>query len=214
MGITNFSFDLLKKAKGVHSVIEIGSQNDYRVPSDKPPFATNLYKELGINDYTCIDLAGDNYALQFDLGKPINHTRQYDLVSDFGSSDHVVKMDAYTKTAFHDGHINSIYPSIVSNIEEGYYNCWLNKHNLCKIGGFIISENPMTGSWPEHGYSYLGKNFYDELSKISDYEIVEQGEEAATGNAIDGWNKWAILRKEGSRFPSFEDFIKLPIFRK
>lgn len=221
MGITSFSFELIKRTKlqnmEIKSVIELGSQNDYTTNEPNPPFANNLYKKLGIDHYACIDLAGDNGAFQLDLSGAIKVDDPYNLVTDFGTSCHVVKMVSHTSVAFHNGHINSIYPDnepAKNDIAEGYYNCWLNKFNLCKDGGIIISENPLTQNWENHGYSYLGENFYDELAKVSDLEIIEQGKEAAMGNTTDGWNIWSVLKKTGNHFPSFEDFNKLPIFRQ
>ncbi len=217
MGITKFSYDLIRRTKlrhlGIKSVCELGSQNDYTAQSEKPPFANDLYKKLGIEDYTCIDLAGDNNALKYDLGKQINHSIRYDLVTDFGTSEHIVLADGFQTSAFHGDYIHSVYPVVVENIQQGYYNCWVNKFNLCNVGGIIISENPLTDNWPGHGYSYLGVNFYDELVKIADIEIIEKGKESAMGNTIDGWNLWAVLKKTGNRFPPFEEFKKLPIFK-
>lgn len=218
MGITVFSKSLIQKAiqikPDIQSVIELGSQNDYTVASDKPPFANGLYSSLGINDYFCIDLAGDNDAWKLDLSKKIPDAN-FDLVTDFGSSEHIVQMKEYQSIPFHEGHINSIYPiGEPENIELGYYNGWLNKFSICKAGGIIISENPMTGHWPEHGYSYLGADFYKELCKIADLELVEDGLEAAMGNTTSGINVWSILKKTGSNFPTFEEFQTLPIFKK
>ena len=218
MGITTFSFDLLKRTKLRHldlkSVCELGSQNDYTVGAENPPFANELYKRLGFNEYTCIDLAGDNNAIEYDLSKYLNHSTKYDLVTDFGTSEHIVLSDGYIKTSFNGGNINSVYPMVVENIQQGYYNCWLNKHNLLKEGGLMINENPLTGNWPEHGYSYLGENFYNELCKIADYEIIEQGTHAAMGNTENGWNIWAVLKKTGDKFPNFDEFNRLAVFKE
>lgn len=219
MGITHFSHSLIKRTKlnnlDIKSVLELGSQNDYTTNEATPPFANELYRRLGIEHYICIDLAGDNNAFRWDLSNPQELQSNADLVTDFGTGEHCVEMTDYEITPFLGGYINSIYPTgEIKSIEKGFYNLWLNKHNFLKVGGFMINENPLTGNWPNYGYSYLGKNFYDELCKISDYQIIEQGEEAATGNDIDGWNKWAILKKAGEKFPSFEEFTKLPIFRE
>lgn len=236
MGITQLSYELLKRTKlqnmDIKSVCELGSQNDYTTNEANPPFANGLYKRLGIDHYVCVDLAGDNSAIGADLSQifyltkdaiphlhsELNEILHFDLVTDFGTSEHVVKMKhGFTNVGFHDGQINSIYPEVApteDEAKEGYYNCWLNKFNLCKENGIIISENPLTKNWPLHGYSYLGVDFYDELVKASDLEIIEQGLEAAMGNTTDGWNIWSVLKKTGNKFPSFDEFNKLPIFRE
>ncbi len=215
MGYTKFTTDLVKRhLGGVNSVVDLGSSNLYINSSEKPPFVDSWYKQNGVTDYTCVDLAGDNNAIQVDVSSPISIGREFDLLVDSGFSEHVVQMTDYEVVPFHDGHINSIYPKgEIKSIEDGYYNCWLNKFNLCKIGGLIISENPLTENWPSHGYSYIDTNFYHELCKIAALELIECGTHAACGNVKDGWNVWGVVRKVGSSFPTKEDFYKyLPIF--
>lgn len=219
MGITKFDADLLSEVlrenPNITSVIELGSQNLYLNGEDKPPFASEWYKQKGLL-YACIDLAGDNGAIQEDLSKDIsaNYHKdaamlRYDLVTDFGTSEHVVQMKSITKVGFHDGYINSIYPDGIENIDLGFYNCWLNKHNLLNEGGLMVNVNPKTGHWPGHGYNYYTEDFYKEFSKISGYEIVKLFEHAAMGNTIDGVNIVCVLRKISSVFPSFKEFQKL-----
>jgi hypothetical protein len=107
---------------------------------------------------------------------------QVDIVTDFGTSEHV----------------------------SNYYNCWLNKHNGCKVGGLIISENPKVNNWHGHGFHYLTKEFYTELCKVAGYELIEVGEHAAMGNVTDGWNVYGVLRKVSDVFPSQSEFYALP----
>jgi len=145
MGVTNFSVSLLEKVVRRYNpktVIELGSQNLYTTNEDPPPFADRWYKANGFEEYACIDLAGDNGAMMLDLGYPVYFGRQYDLVTDFGSGEHIVQMHLYETVAFHEKRIHSIYPTKIKSIEVGYYNGWLNKFNLCKKDGCIISENP------------------------------------------------------------------------
>jgi hypothetical protein len=220
MGYTDFTLSLLKKAlkekSEIYSVVDLGSQNLHLADYTGMPFANELYERLGI-DYTCIDLAGDNNALQLDLSRPIDIQLQFHLLVDAGTSEHVVKAQSYPITAFHDGQVNSVYPAgeiSEKDIQEGFYNCWLNKHCLLTIGGIMINENPLTQHWPGHSYSYLSASFYTELAKIAGYEIIEEGVHCAMGNCDTGKNVYSILRKISDQFPSFEEFYeKLPIFR-
>jgi hypothetical protein len=213
MGYTLFTKQLVQKVlvgANIQSVIDLGSCNDYDIGGDSPPFISDWYATKRIN-YTCIDLAGDNNALRLDLSNPLFPiglpvADPFDLVVDAGTSEHVVQSDGYEKVSFHEGHINSVYPSSVKNIEAGYYNCWLNKFNLCKEGGYIISENPKTNNWPGHGYTYVDFNTYWQLSRVSELYIVEIGEHPASGNHIDGMNIWCIMKKVGNHFPTFEKF--------
>ncbi len=233
MGVTNFEIQLLEKVIKEYnpkSVMEVGSQNDYTTTNtDKPPFASEWYKRQGLK-YMSIDLAGDNNSYQIDLSKslpkdfinyretlsngdPFLFSRKVKLLTDFGSSEHIVEMNGFENVSFHEGYINSVYPKQVKNIEQGYYNCWLNKHNLLEIGGIMINVNPMHGHWENHGYSYLGKDFYKELVNISGYELIETGLNGATGNWETGVNVYGVIKKISDLFPSFADFNKLPIFK-
>lgn len=219
MGITLFSTTLLEKALSanpdIKTVMELGSQNLYIDNTIPPPFANIWYEERGIK-YSCIDLAGDNGALKLDLANPIMGM-EYDLVTDYGTSEHFCQMKDYESVAFHDGHINSIYPKgevTEENIRQGYYNGWLNKHNLLKIGGIMVSENPMAGNWPSHCYTWIDSNFYYKLMKMVDYEIISTGVHPALGNTKDGYNVFCVMKKLSDRFPDFETFNTLPVWRK
>ncbi|MEO7045099.1 MAG: hypothetical protein ABI091_07295 [Ferruginibacter sp.] len=219
MGVTNFEINLLDSTIKIYhpkSVLELGSQTNYTTPDQvKPPFMSDWYiLERDFELYVSIDLAGDNHSVKEDLSKPVNWDIKFDLVTDFGTSEHCVSCDNYEKVSFHDGHINSVYPKGDLLIEEAYYNCWLNKHNLLANEGIMISVNPMTGNWPEHGYSYINEEFYKKIAEFTDYEIIQLGTHAAMGNTKDGWNVYCIMQKKSEVFPSFYEFNKFPIFKK
>jgi hypothetical protein len=208
MGYTKFTKELVQKVldnNKIESVVDLGACNDYEIGGSKPPYISEWYSGKGIF-YKCIDLGGDNQAIPLDLAYQFEVFHPYDLVVDAGTSEHVVKMGSYETVAFHEGHIHSIYPIEVENIDEGYYNCWVNKHNLLKVGGVMVNENPLTNNWRGHGYSYLGGAFYHDLKKYSHYEIIELGTHASMGNSVDGWNIYAVLVKRSERFPTFEEF--------
>lgn len=220
MGITAFDTNLINKAltvkPDIKSVMELGSQNLYLSGESTPPFANKLYKIYGIDDYHCIDLGGDNNALQLDLAFPIDHEETYDLVTDFGTSEHVVQMDGYSYTRFHGNYITSIYPDKVRPGQEinGLYWCWLNKHDLLKIGGIMINVNPKFGNWPGHGYHYYSREFYHQLVTVAGYKIHMLGEHAAMGNTEDGWNVYSVLEKTSDAFPNLKEFKKLKIYKE
>lgn len=215
MGVTNFEIKILDDIINEYhpeNVLELGSQTNYSTKEqNKPPFISEWYEERGIS-YTCIDLAGDNNAIVQDLSKPIILNNKFDLVTDFGSSEHCVCSDEYEKVSFHDGHINSVYPKKVLNVDEAYYNCWLNKHKLLKDNGIMISVNPLTSNWLHHGYSYINEEFYKRIAEFTDYEIIQLGTHAAMGNTKDGWNVYCVMQKHSEIFPSFYEFKKFPIF--
>lgn len=215
MGITAYDIKLIEKALEVKpeikTVCELGSQNLYLDNDPRPPFASVWYETRGL-DYTCIDMAGDNNAVIADLSKPIMYIgKDFHLLTDFGTSEHVVQVPEFQSVAFHDGHINSVYPKgepTEQQIAEGFYNCWANKHNLLNAGGLMINVNPKSENWPGHGYTYLTKNFYTRLAELMGYEVILLEEHAAMGNTDSGWNVVCILKKHVNYVPfiSFEDF--------
>lgn len=208
MGYTSFSKTLVERhLSNVKSIIDFGACIDYTEPGT--PFISDWYRSKGIH-YTCIDLAGDNNAIKFNWSYPIGSKVRYDLVCDFGSSEHSACSDEYTTAEF-EGNIHSVYPIEPKETLFAFYNCWLNKFELCDIGGLIISENPKQGNWPEHGFSYITQEFYKQLERYSGLRIVEMGEDAACGNVTDGWNIWSVLVRVNDTFPTFEEFSKFDI---
>lgn len=214
MGYTAFEKEVvsrnLNKFGPSFRVIDYGAQCDYTIKADPPAFISEWYRSIG-GIYSCIDLAGDNNSLRHDLSHPLPYIGKYNLVGDAGTSEHIAQMKSFESVSFHEGAINSIYPKEIENVELGFYNGWKNKHDILLEGGLMINFNPLTGNWPGHCYSYLPKDFYDNLIKISDYEVLETGTHAACGNTTDGWNLWAVLKKIGPKFPSFEEFQTLNI---
>jgi hypothetical protein len=220
MGVTIFEKKKLEQIiweNELSSVLEFGSQTNYTTSNQKyPPFMSDFYKSYGLV-YDSIDLAGDNGAKKLNWSYPLGIFDKADLVTDFGSGEHSCQKEEYILASFHDGHINSIYPKgepTQSEIEQGFYSCWENKHNALKLFGIMFNVNPLTGHWPEHGYSYLGNDFYNEFIKIAGYELIEDGVTCAMGNCETGKNVYGIIKKVSEEFPSIEQFSKLPIFKK
>lgn len=146
---------------------ELGAQNMYN-NEHYGWIAKDYFQELGI-DHISLDIIEHQKCVQFDLRelhKEITPTS--DIVTNFGTLEHV------------DGSL---------------YVPFLNIHNMCKVGGIMIHENPKTGNWPGHGQHYFTGEFYSVLAGACGYEFIEVTEEAAMGNVTDGWNICAVLRK-------------------
>lgn len=196
MGITQFSIEklLIPYIKEGDSIMELGSQNLYG-KYKYGYYANEWYNDICIcPDYSCIDLNGENNAYPFDLSNKLSITRQFDIITDFGTSEHVGKNGLFNW--------------------DSIYNCWWNKHNFCKIGGFIISENPKTGNWPGHGFNYYTQEFYLSLALEIGYEIKELGEHPAMGNIDNGWNIYCVLKKTNNKFISKAKFQNLNLCMK
>lgn len=217
MGYTITEVDLIRPflSPGI-SVIDMGAQCDYTTGATDPPFISEWYKRMGVTDYTCVDLAGGNNALKVDLSKILFWGESFNIVVDCGTGEHLVMCDEYITVPFHDGYIHSVYPeeSTITDKRRGFYNFWVNKHRLCKTGGKMISINPETGSWPDHCYHWINIDFYHRLVEISGYTLYAAYRSAAMGNTISGWNVVSVLEKKSESFPTYEQFLTLPIFDK
>lgn len=188
MGLTHFSIDMLNKfITNEKSVIELGAQNIFAEPH-MGAYANVYYSSRGI-DYNCIDLNGENNAKTLDLSQPISIEKQYEIVTDFGTSEHV-----------HGGKHILDWKAI--------YNCWKTKHDLLSLNGLMFNENPETLSWPKHGYNYYTELFYKEIAEKMNYQILELGRHAAMGNTTDGWNIYCVLKKVKDK-----PFMKLSEFK-
>ena len=207
MGVTSFDIQLLEtviKAYKPKSAIELGAQNNYAQPKLPAPYMSEWYKAKGI-DYTSIDLSAENGSFTIDLSKKlINQVPSfeksnldignYDLVTDFGTSEHIGT----------DGKFDW----------EAIYNCWVTKHVLLKKEGIMISENPKTGNWPGHGFNYYTKEFYRQLEAATGYKIILLDEHPAMSNITDGWNVVCIMQKVSDKFVSLEEFKSLDLRQK
>lgn len=213
MGYTSFTKALIEtvlKNYDIKSVVDLGAQNDHSLPDFAMPYTSEWYKEKGIEKstgnggYYSIDLNGENDAYVLDLGKPLPEgfiifaqdgkqicNRMCDLLVDAGTSEHVGTNMQFDWNAI--------------------YNCWLNKFNLVREGGIIISENPKSGNWPGHGFNYYTKEFYRQLNSNSDLQTILLDEHAAMHNYTDGWNVVSIMQKKGPKFPTLEVFKKFSI---
>lgn len=214
MGYNKEDKDLvLRHIDGVGSVLDMGSANDYTTHKSLPPFISEWYKSMGILDYTCIDLAGDNNSIIVDVSSIVDIGKQVDLLVNTGFSEHVCQMNGYVSVPFHGGYINSIYPKEVTNAELGFYYCWYNMFHFVKSGGVMVHVNPKSGHWPGHAYHYIDESFYKKLERISDLSIIELYEHPACNNFETGMNICCVLKKIGNKFPSIDEFSKLPIYK-
>lgn len=187
MGYTGKTIELIDLViDKVQTVIDLGAQNDYRANYLPAPYVRNTYYKEKDKQYDSIDLSLEDGAFGFDLSQLHEFPRQYDLLVDAGTSEHVGNNGKFGWRAI--------------------YNCWKNKHNLVKVGGFMVNENPKTGNWPGHGFNYYTTDFYKRLAAIADYSLINLGEHPAMGNTTDGWNVYCVMQKTKENFITFEQF--------
>lgn len=188
MGYTEHTVNLIEKAiRAYHpqSVIDAGAQNMYNQPYLPAPYASGFYEWKGI-DYQSVDLSGENGSHQWDLGTELKDLPVADLFVCAGTKEHVGHNGAFSWDAT--------------------YNCFLNYHRMTKVGGIQIHENPKTGHWPFHGFSFYTEDFYHQLSSASGYRILEIGECCAMGNCETGRNIWCVMEKTSEEFPTLDTF--------
>jgi len=187
MGITHLSiqrlekFDCFKPLK----MCELGAQNIYIAGDWYGKIAKEYFEQFGV-EHDSYDIQVHQGCEFIDLREPLskNLKGKYDVVTDYGTTEHV---------------------------KGNYYMANKNIHDLVKVNGLMIRENPKTGHWPNHcltyDCNYIDKQFYIDLAKYNGYEILELDEEYAMGNYIDGANIVVVLKKvEDKPFITEKDF--------
>lgn len=199
MGITNNSLERLNNfgllnPKQPYRMLELGCQNIYgdAFGTTYGMIAKEYFKGKQI-EHISWDITACQCALKIDLRKKIDVKKhgQFDVITDYGTTEHVENTD--------DG---------------GFYEAFKNIHNLCKLGGYMIHETPLTGHWIGHGFNYVTQEFYKKLAEDMGYQILDMKEHFAMGNTIDGGLLCCVLVKNKecdfvskSRFQTY-DFRK------
>lgn len=150
--------------------------------ANAPIIAKPYFESLGY-EHVSIDLNGRNGTLVHDLSKPFDLGRQFDIVTDFGTSEHVSCLWA----------------------------CLRNVHVHTKAEGLIFHANPAPGNWSDHGYWYRNEAFYARFAELSGYALLETFRVACAGNFVDGWLTCALLRKTREEFVDKDAFYTLPL---
>lgn len=122
------------------SVCELGDQYVTAAESRYP--ASEWYALLGCGHYDCVDGNGRG-TITHDLNKRFPVTRQYDLVTDFGTGEHVFNQ----------------------------FEVWRTIHALTRTGGSIVFDRPSSG-YPGHCFYLIQKNLVTAVAHANDYEVV------------------------------------------
>jgi hypothetical protein len=141
MGITDNVFMLHCKSylDNAKSIVELGSQH-YIAAGRIVGYFSNIFKWYNI---LSIDLNGENGSLKVDLTKSISLDKPCDLITNFGTSEHV----------------------------SNQYMCWKNIHSMLSEDGIVISEIPEIGSWKGHCKYYVDYQFFNAMYR--DFEIID-----------------------------------------
>jgi hypothetical protein len=111
--------------------------------SQKP--ARLLYEALGMK-YHCVDVDGRVGSLVMDLNfdsVPDEHKGRYDLITNHGTSEHILNQ----------------------------YNVFKTMHDFARVGSLFIHAVPFTVHL-EHGFFNYQPNFFDALARYNSYETL------------------------------------------
>ncbi|MCX6747106.1 MAG: hypothetical protein NTU63_03155 [Candidatus Pacearchaeota archaeon] len=107
----------------------------------------NIYEWMGMQDYESIDLDGGNnshkFRLDYDLSKAYNFNKQFDFVTNHGTTEHILNQ----------------------------YMCFKNAHNLTKVGGYMFHGVPSVNH-VNHGFFSYNQIFFKDLALANNYEIA------------------------------------------
>lgn len=130
----------LRPPRGFH-VCELGDQ---WITTGERRLAREFYEELGCGRYVSIDGNGRG-TVTADLNVPLHYLQlgQFDLVTDFGTGEHVFNQCQVWKTV----------------------------HDLTRAGGWIVFDRPIQG-YAEHCYYNIHECVIRDLAEVNRYEVV------------------------------------------
>lgn len=128
------------------SVLEIGDQ--CIVPPTEFHMARDWYLSKGVARYVAIDLNGERGALCRDVRGDLSDLGQFDVVTNFGTLEHV------------DSGI------------QGQIEAFTSMHKSCKVGGMIIQHVPLEELCRGHSPILYTPRFLPQLYTDNDYQIV------------------------------------------
>jgi hypothetical protein len=159
----------LQYAKPEMKILELGDQLMDIGEETQFQRSDEFYKSIGLNIAT-VDIHGKNRAIAIDLSKESNAVFNVDLLTDFGTVEHVFNL----------------------------YNALLNCHNWTKESGLMIHANPKTGTYKGHGVSFFTMEFWEQLALACNYHLLEVGEKSPYSEENPDKEVIAVLRKLNS----------------
>ena len=161
------------------SVCELGDQwityNVHRL-------AREFYQELGCKRYESID-GNARGTITADLNNPLKPwPGQFDLVTDFGTGEHVFNQ----------------------------HQVWKTIHDLTKPGGYIVFDHPTQGyeGGGGHGYWNAQPCLYDDIARFNNYHVLRTASASTNrGELIRGI--WRRQTKDKFRVPQQGRYRKL-----
>ena len=104
----------------------------------------DLYALLGLDDYSAADTDDERAVYTVDLNQPVGLGRKFDVITDFGTLEHVFNIGTAIKFI----------------------------HDHLEIGGIALHVLPTRGDY-NHGFFNIHSTFYLDLCAANDYELVD-----------------------------------------
>jgi SAM-dependent methyltransferase len=141
------------------TVCELGDQ--WITHTNPHRLARDLYVELGCSRYESIDGNGRG-TITWDLNRKLPALGQFDLVTDFGTGEHV----------FNQAQV------------------WRAVHELTKPGGYIVFDRPTKG-YPGHCFYLSDESLFHDIAAANSYEVLRlERRETPRGELIRGvWRR-------------------------
>jgi hypothetical protein len=144
------------------------------------------YEKAGVELYIAFDLSGRNGSVKIDLCKNHDFMPQFDIVTNYGTIEHVNEQ----------------------------YHAFKNMHDLCKRGGIMLHGFPLVAHWPDHCRYYYSLAFAYELARLAKYHVITIEQAPCCGEGREGADCdliLAALQKQEEEFISKASFQTLPI---
>lgn len=103
-----------------------------------------FYSVLGLEEYSGFDYYDTRAEYKFDLNYPVNMRDRFDVITNFGTAEHVSNIGAI----------------------------FLSTHNLLNVGGLSLNILPAFGDI-NHGFFNIHPIFFKAMAHYNDYEIIE-----------------------------------------
>ena len=181
MGVTTQTFNFLNQwiNPNINSIGEFGDQQFLSCSLfQEKSFTRTYWVNKGI-EYDSMDIHGHGKTILFNLNKDNPITKQYDVLTDIGTFEHV----------------------------RNFYMALKNMHQLCKINGMMIHILPAFGHWPNHGPWRTKIPFWYKLGKANSYKIRAVHEEKTYIGGYNSDQIYIVYEKiKETQFVSEEDF--------
>ena len=124
-----------------------------------------FYLDSGFNEYVALDVNTEKDAIIADLNEPVELGRQFDLVTNNGTSEHLWNQHQVFKNA----------------------------HDLCCTGGIMLHCLPCS-PWLNHGFYNYNPVLFRDLAHANGYSIALAGLGNRWGAFIE-MGEWAYVEK-------------------